>query len=183
MSALNPQSSILNPNIILGIDPGSRITGYGLIQADGSKLSYLASGCIKTIGDSIPERLKQISADLNQIIIEYKPGEASVEQVFMHANAGSALKLGQARGAAVTTIVQHDIPVAEYSAKQIKQAIVGYGAAAKSQMQHMVKTLLNLSAEPQEDAADALAAAICHAHTRETSKVTGVTSVKAGRWR
>lgn len=173
----------MTPITIIGIDPGSRITGYGLLSMTGSKLHYIASGCIRTTHATIPERLKQISYDLAQILEQFKPQESAVEQVFMHANAGGALKLGQARGAAITTLVQRDITVAEYSAKQVKQAAVGYGGADKKQMQQMVKRLLHLSGLPQEDAADALAVAICHAHTRSTSQITGVTSVKSQRWR
>ena len=149
---------------ILGIDPGSRTTGFGIINSDGNKHQYLASGCIKLTQTEFPLRLRQIFVALSEIITTYNPQKAAIEQVFMHTNANSALKLGLARGAAITALVVNDIPVAEYSPRQIKQAIVGYGAASKAQVQHMVKSLLKLTGEIQEDAADALAIALYHAH-------------------
>lgn len=158
------------PSIILGIDPGSRITGFGLIAVEKGCSKYLASGCIKISEGSIPDRLKQIHYDLSELIEKYQPTEAAIEDVFVSVNIRGALKLGQARGAAITTMVSYDLPVAEYTAKQVKNAVVGYGAAAKSQMQEMVKTLLHLPGLPQADAADALAVALCHAHTRDTVK-------------
>ena len=151
--------------IILGIDPGSRITGFGIINSDGSKHSYISSGCIKIKQPEFTKRLQQIFSNIKEIIITHNPDQSAIEQVFMHTNANSALKLGQARGAAITALVTQDLPVAEYSARSIKQAVVGYGAASKSQVQHMVKSLLNLTGEIQADAADALAVALCHAHT------------------
>jgi crossover junction endodeoxyribonuclease RuvC len=150
--------------IILGIDPGSRTTGFGIIDSDGNKHQYLSSGCIKLTQTEFPLRLRQIFDAISEIIITHNPQKAAIEQVFMHTNANSALKLGLARGAAITALVVKDIPVAEYSARQIKQAIVGYGAASKAQVQHMVKNLLKLTGEIQEDAADALAIALYHAH-------------------
>ena len=152
--------------IILGIDPGSLITGYGVISIAGNKLTYLDSGCIRVAGKELPQRLQQIYRDIRKIMEQFHPGEAAIEQVFMQQNAGSALKLGQARGAAIVAILADNIPLGEYSARQVKQAVVGYGAAAKTQVQQMVKTMLNLSKIPQADAADALAIAICHAHSR-----------------
>lgn len=151
--------------IILGIDPGSRITGYGVIEHVGNQCIYIDSGCIR-MGDegSIPERLKIIFAGVSEIIRLYQPTQASVEQVFLARNPDSALKLGQARGAAIAALVTRDIEVSEYSARQIKLSVVGTGAAQKAQVQHMVTRLLKLTKEPQADAADALAAAICHAH-------------------
>ncbi len=169
--------------VILGVDPGSRITGYGVIALTGHSLTYIASGCIKIATLAFPQRLKQIHRDLTEIIQQFQPDSAAIEKIFVHANIDGALKLGHARGAAITTIVQQDIDVAEYSAKQVKQAVVGYGAADKSQIQTMVKTLLNLSAKPQADAADALAVAICHAHMQKTATTLGVSSVRQGRWR
>lgn len=170
--------------IILGIDPGSRITGFGLVKLINGSSQYLASGCIKIKAGSIPERLKQIHHDLTEIIEQYRPDEAAVEDIFVSANLRGALKLGQARGAAITTIVHYDIPVAEYTARQVKQAVVGYGAADKVQVQEMVKTLLNLPGLPQADAADALAIALCHTHTRDTLKqVDELTGISRGRWR
>ena len=152
--------------IILGIDPGSLITGYGVISITGNKLTYLDSGCIRVAGKELPQRLQQIYLDIRKIMEQYQPQEAAIEQVFMQQNAGSALKLGQARGAAIVAILVNNIPLGEYSARQVKQAVVGYGAAAKTQVQQMVKTMLNLPKIPQADAADALAIAICHAHSR-----------------
>ena len=151
--------------VILGIDPGSIKTGFGVIKSDGNKHKYIASGCIKIAGKDFPKRLQQIFAGITEVIKTYGPQKTAIEQVFMHTNANSALKLGQARGAAITALVTQNLPVAEYSARQIKQAIVGYGAATKTQVQHMVKTLLNLKGDIGEDAADALAIALCHAHT------------------
>ncbi len=151
--------------IIIGIDPGSRITGFGLIESDGSKHKYITSGCIRVSNKKFPERLQQIFASLSEVIQQHKPQHAAIEQVFMHVNANSALKLGQARGAAITALVNNNLPVAEYSARQIKQGVVGFGAASKTQVQHMVKLILNLDGDIQEDAADALAAALCHANT------------------
>jgi len=150
--------------IILGIDPGSRITGYGVIGFDGKKANYLASGCVKITADDIAQRLQQVYHGIREVMTQFPPHEVAIEQVFMHQNPGSALKLGQARGAAIVAASCDGIMVAEYSAKQIKQAVVGYGAAQKTQVQQMVKTLLNLSDVPQTDAADALAVALCHAH-------------------
>ena len=124
--------------LILGIDPGSRVTGFGIINAVGSKMEYVASGCIRLTEESLPERLKSIHDNLNQIIEQYCPQEMAVEQVFMARNAGAALKLGQARGAAIVAGVSRDLPVSEYSARQIKQAVVGKGAAKKFQVQEMV---------------------------------------------
>ena len=157
--------------IILGIDPGSLITGYGLIKVAGNQLNYVDSGCIRMPKKDMMRRLKTIHHCLQEIVQQYLPTEAAIEQVFMHANAGSALKLGQARGAAIVAVVEHDIPMGEYSARQIKQAVVGSGAASKKQVQHMVKTLLNLPHAPQADAADALAVAICHINTQKNSQL------------
>ena len=171
-------------SIILGIDPGSRTTGYGVIEATGNQYTYLTSGCIRITGEAIGERLEQIHAGLSQIIAEYQPDEAGIEQVFMHRNPGAALKLGQARGAAIVTAAQHGLSVHEYSARQVKQSVVGYGAAKKEQVGHMVRTILNLSAMPQEDAADALAIALCHYNTRQSlSKIPQVKSIRRGRLR
>ncbi len=155
--------------IILGIDPGSRITGYGVIRAEQGKFQYLDSGCIRTKSDSLPTRLKQIYDGVSQIIELYRPDEMAIEQVFMARNPDSALKLGQARGAAIVATTNHDISVSEYSARQIKQAVVGTGAADKTQVQHMVTALLKLSATPQADAADALGVAICHGNAIQSA--------------
>ncbi len=155
--------------IILGIDPGSRITGYGVIDSDGFKDKYIASGCIRATSKEFAKHLQQIFSGITEVINVYKPHKTAIEQVFMHINANSALKLGRAQGAAITALVAHNLSVAEYSARQVKQAVVGYGAASKSQVQHMVKVLLDLKGKAQEDAADALAVALCHAHTLKES--------------
>ncbi len=151
--------------IILGIDPGSRVTGYGLINSVGNKLEYIHCGCVTTKSTSQPERLKTIFQEICQVIEEYAPQQAAVEEVFMGKNPSSALKLGQARGSAMVACLSHDLPVAEYSARKVKQAVVGAGGADKLQVQHMVKALLRISDTIAEDAADALAVAICHANT------------------
>ncbi len=149
--------------IIIGIDPGSRFTGYGVIQWAGNQTHYVDSGCLNVISSSISERLEKIFTGLRAIVALHEPEEAAIEQVFMHQNPGSALKLGQARGAAIVAL---GATVSEYSARQVKQSVVGYGAADKKQVQHMVKKLLNISIELPPDAADALAVALCHAHNR-----------------
>ncbi|AUH01052.1 crossover junction endodeoxyribonuclease RuvC [Pectobacteriaceae bacterium CE70] len=150
--------------IILGIDPGSRVTGYGIVQQRGRQLSYIGSGCIRTVVDDLPSRLKLIFAGVSEIITQFHPDCLAIEQVFMAKNADSALKLGQARGAAIVAGVNQDLPVFEYAARQVKQTVVGTGAADKKQVQHMVRVLLKLPASPQSDAADALAIAITHCH-------------------
>ncbi len=155
-------------SIILGIDPGSRITGFGVIETQGRTLGYVTSGCIRVKDGSLSERLQQIFDGLSEVIRKYKPTEAAIEQVFMSKNADSALKLGQARGVAIVAASSHALDVAEYSARQIKQAVVGHGGADKTQVQHMVTSLLNLSATPQADAADGLAVAICHCNTMQS---------------
>lgn len=154
-------------SIILGIDPGSRITGYGVIRIVAGKAEYLGSGCIRTDLGELPSRLKQVYDGVSEIITQFKPDEFAIERVFMARNADSALKLGQARGSAIVAAVNALLPVSEYSATQIKQAVVGTGGAAKEQVQHMVTHLLKLSATPQADAADALGVALCHFHTRQ----------------
>jgi crossover junction endodeoxyribonuclease RuvC len=151
---------------IMGIDPGSRKTGFGIIEIINHKPHYIASGVIKLEAVALAPRLGQIFTDLQTLIAEYKPQVVAIEQVFMSNNASSALKLGHARGAAITAISIHQIPVAEYAARKIKQAIVGFGGAEKNQMQTMVMHLLNLTKKPQVDAADALAAALCHFHCK-----------------
>lgn len=152
---------------ILGIDPGSRITGFGVLDFDGSQSRYVASGCIRVQGE-IPDRLLNIFESVTAIIDQHNPQELSIEQVFMHRNAASALKLGHARGAALVAAGYRRLSVHEYTATQIKQAITGRGRGTKEQVQHMVKVLLSLPSTPQQDAADALAAALCHAHTQST---------------
>ncbi|PCH85427.1 MAG: crossover junction endodeoxyribonuclease RuvC [Piscirickettsiaceae bacterium] len=157
---------------ILGIDPGSRITGYGVIEVNGRDVKYIDSGCIRTGGGELPERLKKIFLGAREIINEYKPQQMAVEQVFMGKNADSALKLGQARASAICAAFDDDIVIFEYAARQIKQALVGKGSADKTQVQHMVKVLLKLKGTPQMDASDALAVALCHLHTNQTTRAT-----------
>jgi len=152
---------------ILGIDPGTRITGYGIIDVEGNRLRHVDNGIIKTSSsDPLPLRLKTIYDGLAAILIKFSPEAVSVEQVFMAKNPRAALTLGHARGTAVLAAVNLDLEVHEYSALQVKSAVVGYGHAAKQQVQQMVKALLNLPEVAQEDAADALAVAICHANSR-----------------
>jgi crossover junction endodeoxyribonuclease RuvC len=155
----------MNSVRILGIDPGLRITGFGVIDKIGQKLSYVTSGCVKTkAGDSLPDRIKTLLEGITEVIGCHRPQEAAVEKVFVNVNPQSTLLLGQARGAAISALVSAGLPVAEYTALQVKQAVVGHGKAAKDQVQHMVMRLLQLPGEPSPDAADALACAICHAH-------------------
>lgn len=160
---------------ILGIDPGSRVTGYGLIESDGRKSHHIASGCIKTVQKHFPLRLGEIFQDLTEILRTEKPEQAAIEQVFVAKNPSSALKLGQARGAAITALVNAEVPVYEYSARSVKQALVGTGAAEKEQVQHMVKILLNLDSRKKMplDQTDALAIALCHAHSMEFNRRVG----------
>jgi crossover junction endodeoxyribonuclease RuvC len=150
---------------ILGIDPGLRITGFGVVDKTGQRLTYVTSGCVKTgEGVDLPVRLKTILDSLSQVIEDHAPQEVAVEKVFVNVNPQSTLLLGQARGAAICAAVSRALPVAEYTALQVKQAVVGNGHAHKDQVQEMVRRLLNLPAQPGADAADALACAICHAH-------------------
>ncbi len=171
--------------IILGIDPGSRITGYGVIEQNGRHFRYLGSGCIRMSEKELPGRLKQIYAGVSEIITQFQPDVFAIEQVFMAKNADSALKLGQARGSAIVAAVNADLPVFEYAARLIKQSVVGTGAASKEQVQHMVQSILKLSAKPQADAADALGVAICHAHTNKTLVALAgqARSARRGRYR
>lgn len=151
--------------IILGIDPGSRITGYGFLAIEEGVLRYLDSGCIKTEGGEIHERLAVIFNNICELVKQYQPTEAAIEEVFVQHNVQSALKLGQARGAAIAAMSTGKMPITGYTARQVKKAIVGYGQAEKGQVQEMVKTLLKLNKVPQADAADALAIALCHLHS------------------
>ncbi|BDM64110.1 crossover junction endodeoxyribonuclease RuvC [Shewanella sp. NFH-SH190041] len=159
--------------IILGVDPGSRITGYGVIQCQGRHQLYLGSGCIRTSSTELPARLKQIFDGISEIIRQYQPEQFAIEKVFMAKNADSALKLGQARGAAIVAATVAGLPVAEYSPTQIKNAVVGTGRAEKAQVQHMITHLLKLPASPQADAADALSIALCHYHTCQSLAAMG----------
>ena len=154
---------------ILGIDPGSQITGYGVIETAKGRSLYLDSGCVRTTSEqTLAQRLRIIFESIGSLIEECQPDEIAIEQVFMHRNADAALKLGQARGVAICAAAVAGMPVNEYAPRAIKQAVVGKGGAAKEQVQHMVCALLNLSEQPQADAADALAVALCHGHTRDT---------------
>jgi crossover junction endodeoxyribonuclease RuvC len=154
--------------IIIGIDPGSLITGYGVIRSDGRCSQHVVSGCLMIVGENLAARLDVIFREVNALIEAHRPSELAIEQVFVARNAASALKLGHARGAAICAAVNHKLPVAEYSARSVKQAIVGRGGASKTQVQHMVRHLLALLHVPKTDAADALAVALCHAHTSAT---------------
>lgn len=173
--------------IVLGIDPGSRVTGYGVIQVDeetdGSKQIYVASGCIRTESTaSLAYKLKEIFSGINEIIDQYQPTEFAIEKIFMARSAESALKLGHARGVAMLAGVNHGLPVSEYEARKVKQAVVGTGAATKEQVQHMVQTLLKLPGKPQSDAADALAIAICHINTQHNlQRIGGTNHFRRGR--
>ena len=150
---------------ILGIDPGLRVTGFGVIEKAGARLTYVASGCIRTDGEaSLPERLGTIHAGVRELVAQYRPDQSVIEIVFVNVNPQSTLLLGQARGAAITALVSGGVEVAEYTALQVKQAVVGNGKAAKVQVQHMVRRLLALPGDPSPDAADALACAVAHAH-------------------
>lgn len=153
---------------IIGIDPGSRQTGYGLIDSDGMRSVYLTHGVLKLSGESLPPRLGEIFACISHLIREYKPDVMAIEEVFVAKNPLSALKLGQARGAAICAAVHGGLSVAEYTPTRIKQAVVGTGRAEKTQIQHMVQMILGLQQKPQADAADALAVALSHAHTYTT---------------
>ncbi len=167
---------------ILGIDPGLRITGYGVIDKLPGGLSYVASGCIKSPDGELPDRLKNILNSVQEVIRLYAPVQVAVEKVFVNVNPQSTLLLGQARGAAICGALLHDLPVAEYTALQVKQAVVGNGHAEKEQVQEMVKRLLKLAGAPSADAADALACAICHAHGGELGGLsTRGYTVKGGR--
>jgi crossover junction endodeoxyribonuclease RuvC len=150
---------------VLGIDPGSRITGYGVLELTGRGSIYRASGCIRPAAGTFIERLGEIYRGVEALIAEHAPDEVAIEEVFMARNPSSALKLGQARGAAIAAAVAAGLPVAEYATRTVKLAVVGTGGAAKSQVQHMVRVLLHLSGTPSADAADALAIAICHVNT------------------
>lgn len=153
-------------SVILGIDPGSRVCGYGLIKAVGNKLEYISSGCIRVEHLPFMDRLQNIHAGISEIIKKYQPDEVALEEIFVGKSAVSALKLGQARGAVIVACTNQGLSIHEYPPNQIKKALVGRGRAEKSQMQHMVTSILALSSMPQKDAADALCVAVCHVHTR-----------------
>ncbi|MGR9115648.1 MAG: crossover junction endodeoxyribonuclease RuvC [Gammaproteobacteria bacterium] len=162
---------------ILGIDPGSRITGYGVIEESLGGAKYIASGVIRVNAEYFPDRLKQIYESLVKVVELYCPEQMAIEQVFMHKNADSALKLGQARGAAICAVQVAGLPVYEYAARQVKQALVGKGNAEKNQVQHMVKILLGIQGELQIDASDALGICLCHAHYQQTGRRLGLRGI------
>lgn len=163
---------------ILGIDPGSRITGYGIIDYTidkANKLSYVDCGVINIVKQDLATRLGIIFQEIQQKILQYKPNIVAIEDIFVHINPRGALKLGQARGAAIVAAVSQGLPIAEYTARKVKQTVVGYGGAVKEQVAAMVKILLNIVGKMQHDATDALAVAICHAHS---SKINLLTNIK-----
>jgi len=169
---------------ILGIDPGSRITGYGIIDSDGAATRYVASGCLKLGDGDFAGRLREIYLRIGDLVAEYSPGHVAIEQVFVHKNAGSALKLGHARAAAICATFSDGPDLHEYAPREIKQAVVGSGGAQKEQVQHMVRVILGLEAMPQSDEADALAVAICHAHSfrlRAAKTATSATTARTAR--
>lgn len=158
---------------ILGIDPGSRFTGFGILDFVGNEAKYVASGTVKSVDGDFPDRLRQIFESVSSIVEQYAPDIVAIESVFMHKNAGSALKLGQARSAALCATFAGNVEVHEYAPREIKLAIVGTGSASKEQVQHMVVSLLSLESTPAGDAADALAAALCHGHQRRIQQKLG----------
>lgn len=159
--------------IILGIDPGSRITGYGIVKQVQGKISYLGSGCIHTGGGSMASRLKTIYLGVTTLVEQFKPDVMAIEETFLSKNVQSTVKLSEARASAMVAGANLGLEVFEYTPMQIKQAVVGYGAAQKYQVQYMVKTILHLSGNPQTDAADALACAICHGFTYHVTSAMG----------
>jgi len=163
-SRLAPHASPNSHVRILGIDPGLRVTGFGVLDRSGQELVYVTSGCIRTPVGDLSARLKTILDGLNEVIAGSRPQQVALEKVFVNVNPQSTLLLGQARGTAICAAVMHGLPVSEYTALQVKQAVVGNGHARKEQVQDMVKRLLALAGAPNPDAADALACAICHAH-------------------
>jgi crossover junction endodeoxyribonuclease RuvC len=163
--------------IILGIDPGLRTTGFGVIEKQGTRLRYVASGTIRTgLEGALPPRLKLILDGVREVVLTYRPTCAAIEKVFVNINPQSTLLLGQARGAAISALVGAELDVAEYSATQIKQAVTGTGRAAKEQVQNMVARLLCLPGLPGSDAADALGVAICHANSHDALALLGTVS-------
>lgn len=169
---------------ILGIDPGSQITGYGIIDIKGNHAIHITHGCIHIDAEELPDKLLTIFGRISDVVTQYHPEEMAIERVFMHRNADSALKLGQARGAAITACATQGLKIFEYTANQVKQATVGKGHAAKEQVQHMVKVLLCLEQIPQQDAADALGVALCHGHSRQgLMRMREVSGISGGRLR
>ena len=169
---------------ILGVDPGSRMTGVGIIDVNGDRITPVYYDAIKAGNGEFTARLGIIFNELQQLIKQYRPDQAAIETVFVANNASSAIKLGQARGAAICAGVTCSVPVDEYAAREVKQAVVGKGGATKEQVQHMICVLLSLSERPPSDAADALAVAICHGHVRATrSRLATMQPLQGGRVR
>lgn len=170
--------------LILGIDPGSRATGFGLIKAESNKIEYVYCGCICTNSADMHKRLKMIFDELCTVIQEYQPEEVAIEEVFMGKNAGSALKLGQARGVALAACLVNNLSVGEYSARKVKQSVAGTGTATKTQVKRMVQILLGIHENIAEDSADALAIAICHVNTKsKLIRIPGAKSFSKNRLR
>ena len=167
---------------IIGIDPGSQITGYGVVDTDGFRHKYVTSGFIRVKADTLGDKLGIIFAEVGKIVTTWKPQSMAIEQVFVKRNVDSALKLGQARGAAICAAVQAELPIGEYTPRAIKKAVVGSGAADKQQIQHMIQRLLGLDSLPQSDEADALAIALCHAHHVRVRSTGVATGTRRGRW-
>ena len=159
--------------IVIGIDPGSRITGYGIIDSRGSELVYLGSGCIHTGSGQLPDRLKVIYDSITSLIEQYSPQAMAIEETFLSKNVQSTVKLSEARASAILAGAMNSLQVFEYTPMQIKQAVVGTGGAQKNQVQYMVRMILHLNGTPQTDAADALACAICHANTYKVTSAMG----------
>lgn len=168
---------------MLGIDPGSVITGYGVIESDGARSFHLTHGHIRVKGDSFADKLGHIHAALGEIIMQWQPQEVAIEQVFLSNNPMSALKLGQARGAAITAAVSRQLNVSEYAPRLVKKVVTGSGSADKKQVQTMVRALLHIESELQVDAADGLAIAVCHAHSRHVPGGKALPARKRGRGR
>lgn len=179
-SLRNSKTDLTKSRRILGIDPGSRLTGFGVVDFVGDKPVYVASGTVKSMDGAFADRLRQIFESVRAIVAEYRPDVVSVESVFMHKNAGSALKLGHARSAALCATFEHGAQVFEYAPREIKLAVVGSGAASKEQVQHMIVSLLALDGVPAPDAADALAAAVCHGNQQRLHAKLGTGNLIAG---
>jgi crossover junction endodeoxyribonuclease RuvC len=172
-----PQRPGALPAQVRILDPGSQRTGYAVVETQAGRIAYIVSGAIRTRGESLAERLQEIFVGVESLTSEFRPDEVAIERVFMHRNADSALKLGQARGAALSATFAARPRVFEYAPREVKLAVVGTGGAQKEQVQVMVKRLLNIAGPLTEDAADALAIALCHAHSR---RLHGLVSLAVG---
>ena len=167
---------------ILGIDPGSRITGFGILDCEQDRATYVASGSVKTTEGAFSDRLRLIFQSVSEIVAEHRPQVIAIESVFVHRNAGSALKLGHARSAAICATFEFDLEFHEYAPREIKQAVVGSGSASKEQVAHMIRSMLELTGDPAPDAADALAVALCHANQRRLqATIRAHTALAGGR--